>query len=277
MAFAVTFSDSHDKEKEATLNLVQSHGARVIEVGFDQLFDLDPSGAPTPKKSSPRKVNQAVSMELDSLTLTREAKNLGFTALIADRYCRRAKYIQALALSIPCLHYRWVTDSIAASKVLPFYKYLLPAGESAFLSGAVRSRSVIPYDPSSKDADLKNILSRRDLLLGGKSVLVVKGKSKTEEKRKIYLFLTYALGAAEVGRVRDLTEAKAELESRLWDWVYVDGEAEEAKKVLFGKANGKRRKRESVVANTCVGGRDVKVVGDEFVIQSLILGALMED
>ncbi|KAE9982688.1 hypothetical protein EG328_010681 [Venturia inaequalis] len=277
MAFAVTFSESHNKEKESTLNCVQNNGARIIEVGFDQLFDLDPSGAPTPKKASPRKLDQATSTQPDSLNLLRDAKNLGFTALIADRYCRRAKYVQALALSIPCLHYRWVSDSIAAGEVLPFQKYLLPAGESAFLSGAVRSRSLVPYNPCSEDAKLKNILSRRDLLLGGKSVLVVKGKGKDEEKRKIYLFLTYALGAAEVGRVKDLTEAKAELESRPWDWVYVDGEPEEAKKVLFGKEKGKKRKSESSVVGALVGGKAVKVVGDEFVIQSLILGALMEE
>jgi hypothetical protein len=277
MAFAVTFSDSHDKEKEATLNLIQSHGARIIEIGFDQLFDLDPSGAPTPRKSSPRKSNQAISAKSEFLNLTQEARNLGFTALIADRYCRRAKYMQALALSIPCLHYRWVTDSIAASTVLPFHKYLLPAGESAFLSGAVRSRALVPYDPCSENASLKNILSRRDLLLGGKSVLVVKGKGRAEEKRKVYLFLTYALGAAEVGRVKDLAEAKTELEARYWDWVYVDGEAEEAKKVLFGKDNGKKRKRESAIVSASVAGKVVKVVGDEFVIQSLILGGLMED
>ncbi|TID13410.1 hypothetical protein E6O75_ATG11326 [Venturia nashicola] len=277
MAFAVTFSESHTKEKESTLNFVQNNGARILLVGFDQLFDLDPSGAPTPKKPSPRKMDHVASTQPDSLNLSKDAKNLGFTALIADRYCRRAKYVQALALSIPCLHYRWVSDSIAAGEVLPFQKYLLPAGESAFLSGAVRSRSLVPYDPCSENAKLKNILSRRDLLLGGKSVLVVRGKGKDEEKRKIYLFLTYALGAAEVGRVKDLAEAKAELASRPWDWVYVDGEPEEAKKVLFGNEKGRKRKRESSVVSALVGGKAVKVVGDEFVIQSLILGALMEE
>ncbi|QDS68727.1 hypothetical protein FKW77_004358 [Venturia effusa] len=277
MAFAVTFSDGYDKEKESTLRLVQNNGARLVEVGFDQLFDLDPSGAPTPKKSSPSKSNPVTSTKLDTLNLLRDTKDLGFTALIADRYCRRAKYIQALALSIPCLHHRWVSDSVAAGEVLPFQKYLLPAGESAFLSGAVRSRSLVPYKPCSEDAKLRNILSRRDLLLAGKSVLVVKGKGKTEEKRKIYLFLTYALGAAEIGRVKDLTEAKAELEARPWDWVYVDGEPEEAKQVLFGKEKAKKRKSESSVTRALVSGRPVRVVGDEFVIQSLILGALMED
>lgn len=278
MAFAMTFSESHNKEKETIINSVQNNGARVLEIGFDQLFDLDPSGAPTPKKPSPRNLDQATSTQPETLNLLRDSKNLGFTALIADRYCRRAKYVQALALSIPCLHHRWVSDSITAGEVLPFQKYLLPAGESAFLSGAVRSRSLALYDPCSDDAKLQNILSRRELLLGGKSVLVVKGKGKDEERRKIYLFLTYALGAAEVGRVKDLAEAKAEMESRPWDWVYVDGEPEEAKGVLFGKDKGKKRKRgSSVVGAPLVGGKSVKVVGDEFVIQSLILGALVEE
>ena len=76
------------------------------------------------------------------------------------------------------------------------------------------------------------------------------------------------------------------LERKVWDWVYVDGESRgEAEGALFGghsgKERGKKRKRESseegVVSQGIVNGKRVKVAGDEFVVQSLILGALAED
>lgn len=80
-----------------------------------------------------------------------------------------------------------------------------------------------------------------------------------------------------------------------WSWVYVDdGKVERAREELLGggggvvgKEKGKRRKR--VYTDKCgpdsggngnrIAGRDgkVMVVGDEFVVQSLILRALLED
>jgi len=80
-----------------------------------------------------------------------------------------------------------------------------------------------------------------------------------------------------------------------WDWVYVDhGEAGVAdaaaelfgtgKPAASGKAKkGKKRRRddtedkEELVARGQVAGKKVKITCSEFVIQSLILGALVEE
>jgi hypothetical protein len=151
------------------------------------------------------------------------------------------------------------------------------------------------------------------------------------EKRKTFIFLTLALGAARVRRVPDVKEARAILDQASaegqgkgggegeWRWVYVDCALGEAGKVLFGKgfassaggvgaaAGGGKRKRkgkaaskdESAVAGSGSGtagsaagsgavgsGAEssrlsltdgkVMLVNDEFVIQSLILGDLVE-
>ncbi|KAF2436811.1 hypothetical protein EJ08DRAFT_728536 [Tothia fuscella] len=273
MTFAVTFMNADSTAKTQSIKSISDNGGILLDAGFDELFDVNFPEPLSPKKPA-RASAPATTHCPEPLRLRPSAQKLGFTALIADRYCRRAKYMQALALDIPCLHFRWLTDCIAASTVLPFQNYLLPAGESAFLSGAVRSRVITPYDPSSDNGNLENVLARRKLLLGEKNVLLVMGKGRAEEKRKAYLFLTYALGAANVGRVKDLNEAKACLDRGDWDWIYVDGDVGEAEKALYssaangGEKNGQKRKRSD--------DNRVKVVGDEFVIQSLILGALME-
>jgi DNA repair protein RAD9 len=285
MAFAVTFTHAESTEKLLATKAIIDNGAHLLNHGFDELFDVSIPEHHSTNKSAACATTFGNYEKSEPLRLKRDAQILGFTALIADRYCRRAKYMQALALDIPCLHYRWLTDSIAASKVQPFLKYLLPAGESAFLSGSVRSRSLPSYDPLSADAKLVNVLGRRQLLLGEKNVLLVMGKGKQEERRKAYLFLTYALGAKDVGRVRDLTEAKRSLKTRSWDWVYVDGDEAEAEVVLFSSGTStypgadKKRKRGdqlAVMGNAKQASNNVNIVGDEFVIQSLILGALME-
>jgi DNA repair protein RAD9 len=140
-------------------------------------------------------------------------------------------------------------------------------------------------------------------LLDGQSVLLVMGRGKAEEKRKAYIFLTYALGAARVERVLDLKAAKAMLEEHGqesgekhgWDWIYVDDREEAAAKaMIMGKTTsgvagklmshvGRKRKRSSMLIESigekeiANSGRKVRIVSNEFVCQSLILGNVYEE
>jgi hypothetical protein len=134
-------------------------------------------------------------------------------------------------------------------------------------------------------------------LLQGQSVLLVTGKSKKEiEKRQPFVFLTYALGAANVGQCADLNAATQLLMQDQWDWVYVDNDQSrpaDAAAELFGTSapaksakgsfkKGKKRKREDgeaeeLVAKGDISGRKVRIASAEFVIQSLILGALVDE
>ena len=104
-----------------------------------------------------------------------------------------------------------------------------------------------------------------------------------EERRKAYLFLTTALGAARVERVRDVEVAKTLLvHDRSWDWVCVDdNKVEQTSAELIGQKGHtvKKRKRNSGVDNVTgvdVGQQGVRIVGDEYIVQSLILGSLLE-
>ncbi|KAF2468014.1 uncharacterized protein BDR25DRAFT_344706 [Lindgomyces ingoldianus] len=319
MAFAITATqDSLDRDSIA--NLITTNGGEVLEDGFHELFEnignSSSFSSPPPKpsklhngkgkakpksKPSTSTTTSESGTGADELIIKSRHRNLGFVALISDSHSRRTKYIQALALNLPCLHYRWISDSLAANKSLPFAPYLLPAGIAGYLGpGVVRSRTIELYNPYSEDAEFAGRVGSREFLLAGMSVLLVMGKIKKDvERKKPYLFLTHALGPKVVGRCADLGAARTMIKGGEWDWVYVDGGkkgVENAEKVLFeGKKNvtstpsasaqgrSKKRKRDDpstnivpTVRSGVVRGKNVKVVSDEFVIQSLILGALVE-
>ncbi|KAI7610448.1 hypothetical protein KC346_g8737, partial [Hortaea werneckii] len=249
MAFAISFG-SNEAEKSEVTRLIRRNGGLILETGFDELFeipDLDGSGndaAPLGRSTSKNKnpVEDGTEGTDDDggeegpkplLRLKPQYRDLGFAALIADKHSRRAKYMQALALNLPTLSARWVTDSLASassssssaaatpheppttnnrrqdppsSAPLPWPTYLLAAGESAYLSGAIRSRLLSTTYPAST-ARLRDIIAHRPLLLQGDGVLIVapaatttggaggKNASQAWERRKAYAFLTLALGA----------------------------------------------------------------------------------
>ncbi|KAK5112281.1 hypothetical protein LTR85_011553 [Meristemomyces frigidus] len=297
MAFAISYGNNETEKAEVTRH-IQRNGGIILESWFEELFDLpnlDDTAATLPQKRSPKGPSEDDEDGYAGLQLKPEYEHLGFVALIADRHSRRAKYMQALALGLPTLSGRWIADSLSAAEdgpdaaPLPWAKYLLAAGESAYLSGAVRSRTILEY--SAAEAKLADTIATRDILLNEDGVLIVAPKKNkaTWERRKAYAFLTLALGAGGVKRVADLAEAKALVEDgESWKWVYVDGSVAEASVALFGghgvAAGGKKRKRGDEAApkvdakamSAASSDGKVKVVNDEFVVQSLILGALVD-
>ena len=166
--------------------------------------------------------------------------------------------MQALALNLPVLHYRWVIDCVASGKVLAWSRYQLPAGESSFLHGAIRSRCLLPYDASSAAARLEAVVCARNLLLKDASLLFVTGR-KMDAKRRLFLFLVVALGVKKIELVVDQTEARGRMlsEAGCWDWVFLGGAVSDKAEKLFEEL-------------------DCWIVDEEYVMQSLILGDLAE-
>ena len=145
MAFAISYDEAR---KSSLTHLIRTNGGLVLFDGFHELIDTD------------------------NMTLKSNFSNLGFTALIADRHSRKEKYMQALALNLPCLSGKWVDSCIAKECVIDWQPYLLPAGESAALEGATRSRilAAIP-DPSS--AKMADMIDTRSRLLDDSAVIFV--------------------------------------------------------------------------------------------------------
>ena len=307
MVFAISYRGKEEVKSRATKMIVRN-GGRILQDGFHELFDF-PSIVPpaTPGKSN---AGDTVANPEHQFQLTPSAENIGFAALIADGHSRRAKYMQALALNIPCLSGRWIEDCVRRNQILDWEHYLLPAGDSKLLNGATRSRIMVPISAST--ARFIETTAARPKLLQGQSVLLVMGRGKVEERKKAYVFLTYALGAEKVERVLDLKAAKAALaqhnrEQRAnqnegsqdrqnrggWDWVYVDDHEEAAARAMLpgiskptkkrsSSVTSKKRKRSERTGSTVssdAGANDgsIRIVGNEFVCQSLILGKLFEE
>jgi len=289
MAFVISYKDDKHSRDQVT-KLILNNGGLILCHGLDELFEPSSPLVHSPSESPFTSINTTT----HQLTLSPSAGKLGFTVLIADAFSRKEKYLQALALNIPCLSGRWVMDAIARSRLLPLDRYLLPAGESAFLYGAVRSRTFGAAQLKANDpltAKLPDMIERRTKLAKGKNVIVVTGATKSaEDKRKAHLFLMSAIGAARIERVKDLNAAKDLLahEKVEWDWVYVDdasttkaerflglGSASGAAAEMPGRKRKRRLTEESEAALRLGGG--LRVVNDEFVVQSLILGSLAED
>ncbi|OBT46323.1 hypothetical protein VE00_02670 [Pseudogymnoascus sp. WSF 3629] len=301
MAFAISYKGDTAQDisdRTAVTRLIKSHGGRLLD-GFNDLFTDGPTSlltTPSTATKQPLPPLKHKQKQIGELALAPAAQDLGFVAFIGDHYTRKSKFVQALALGLPCLSGRWVTTCVARGRIVPFLPFLLAAGESSYLGGAVRSRLLAPYDPST--ARFEETFARREKLLGGKRVIFLVGRGKAEERKRAYLFLTRALGAGEVRRVASVKEAREVVEgSEGWDLVYVDddrkvagAEAEilggmESGAKAKGKAKGKagKRKRGEEVEDEKTGferggeRKKVRVVGDEFVVQSLILGCLMDE
>ena len=277
MVFAITNVNRVEDHARITQEIL-SNGGRILQVGFDELFHIPDLDITSPSKPSPNE---------SRFEPTEMSMGLGFTCLIADAHCRRAKYIEALALGIPCLAPRWIQDCISKHRILPWIPYLLSSGESTYLNGAVRSRHLQPY--AAETATLPSALENRPKLLDGHSVLLIMSKSE-EKTMKSHPLITHALGASKVSRAINVDVAakaiaEAQANGEPWDWVYSHDDEKGVETKLFGgggdkagrkRKRGRERESEGVGLVAGVKGR-TKVVGNEFVIQSLILGQLVDD
>lgn len=294
MVFAVSYGENADTKSRIVKMILENDG-RILHDGFNELFEL-PSNAPlaTPTKS-PASITSGNN---NQFRLTRGAEDVGFACLIADKHSRRPKYMQALALNLPCLSDRWIEDCVAHNRIVEWEMYLLPAGDSSYLNGATKSRFLTPY-PATK-ARLSDTIAARPSFLSGQSVLIVMGRGKAdEERRKTYLFLTYALGASRVERLPDVKSVRAACEQGAgsgagWDWVYVDSEEKASaigsllgqsvagsQQSLSSQSQRPRKRKRSGFAGSFTGDSDsggntsVRIVSNELVCQSLILGRLL--
>jgi Fungal Rad9-like Rad53-binding/BRCA1 C Terminus (BRCT) domain len=256
MVFAISYDD--ETRKTSLAKAILGAGGTLLGEDFLEMF------APQSTLMSP---SGQASEAAAALTLNARFSTKGFASLIADRHSRKAKYMQALALGIPCLGGRWVEACITANRILDWGPYLLSAGESLELEGAVRSRVLPAVDANT--ALLKDMIAARPNLLQGEAVIVLKGRGKAEEKRRPYIFLTKAAGAGKLEACVDLKSAKALLDREAesaFEWVFVDDkELGKAEATLLPRGSGKSRQ-----------SKELRVVGNEFLCQSLILGRKWE-
>ena len=272
MTFAISYSD--ETRRHAVAKMIRSDGGRVLHDGFQQLFSV-PSSAP----ATPTKRQKADSNQPSGLSLLPSAQQYSFAALIADKHSRKPKYMQALALGLPCLSGKWVERCVQKGAVVDWTQYLLPAGESIDLEGATKSRILPMRDPST--SSLPDMLDQGPKLFDGQSVVLVMPRRTAQEKGLTFSFLCQALSAARVLRMEDLKSAREFVAGQEGgqeiDWVVVDDKSVGSARATFEGTTEGKGKRKSGAARESDGVRKPRIVGAEYICQSLVLGSLWDE
>ncbi|KAI1943600.1 radiation sensitive protein rad9 [Ophidiomyces ophidiicola] len=298
MAFAISYT--HDGRELARLEqVISTNGGQILKEGFDELFEL-------PSHSTGAETGYA-------LRLTPRAEQFGFVCLITDNYSRRPKYMQALALSLPCLAGRWVDHCVKKGEIVNWQPYLLAAGPSMVLQAAVKSR-VIPYYAAAT-ARLSRTISERRKPFAGQTVYLVMSRGNVTEQKRAYSFFTYALGPDAIHHVQDIQAVIHQLkrsgetsQNAKYDtlaspvWIYIgDGEAVNASRKLltssfkplvpkigsFQRRGRPPKKRKINLAiddeeavpdmdEYQVNGMKVRILDNEYLCQVLIFGDLFD-
>ncbi|KHN95684.1 brct domain containing protein [Metarhizium album ARSEF 1941] len=266
MAFALSLSGSQAQRTRLEAKISQA-GGTILQEGFAELFEQ-------------WTIAHASSIQYDDsppLQLTKVGLEHGFAAVIADSHSRKAKYMQALALGLPCLAPQWVTACLKRSEIIDWAPYLLCAGASQVLGNAIRSRILVPYP--ALDANLSKTIEARDKLLDGQKLLIVMDHKKLrKETKQQYLFLALALSPSTVSRVTTAQLAgeavrHAERSGSPFAWIYVDSSTATLEDVLAAAQESGRRRRKA--AGDPVG-QGMRVLTDELMIQSLIQGRMVD-
>ncbi|WAO94121.1 BRCT domain-containing protein [Fusarium falciforme] len=269
MVFAISFQNQVKQQERTKLETkITQAGGTILAEGFQDMFE----------HSSIMNTTSLVIDEEDALKLTKAGCESGFTALIADSHSRKAKYMQALALGLPCLAHQWITACLNKGAIVDWEPYILCAGASAVLGNAIRSRTLTPY--SAVDAKLAEVIDQRPRLLDGQRVLVVVDSKKSRnDAKEPYIFLATVLGPS-ISRVFSTQQARDVLQEHEkagnpFDWLYIDKGTGTVEAVLGPtEVTGNKRRRKSSQVPLRVG--NMRVLDDELVIQSLILGRIVE-
>lgn len=234
-------------------DIVRNHGGIILKSNFQELVN-------------------------NNIQLRSNFKDLAFAALLADRHSRTEKYMQALALGIPCLSWKWVDACKKREKLVSWQDYLLPAGESMELDGAIRSRILPSFDMTS--TKLSEMIDKRPRFFTDANAIFITGRGKAEVQRKTYLFFVRIMGMAKVEQVVDISAAKlhlVNLEKKGQTWVIVDDKdyKDTTRMVQSVKddTSGKKKKRQKQDEDN---EWECRVVDSKFLVQSLILGRLCE-
>ncbi|KAJ6261494.1 hypothetical protein Dda_4164 [Drechslerella dactyloides] len=243
MQFTISLTGESTKDRAILSSMLQRDGGQILEDGFDDIF-------------------LPVNPDIAELSPRPGWSEIKFTAVISDRASTTSKYLQALALGIPCLSPKWVEDSVQSKAALSWHNYLLPAGESQYLDGAIKSRTIDWID--TKAATFADMFSRRPKLMNGMNV-IIHTASRAKNEPQIYPFLIHAMGPNEARYVGSVEEVNKLLKAKkpATRWHYILSKDEKPKFNLKGRARD--------VASS------VKVVSHEWVKQSLIFGKLLDE
>lgn len=240
ISFSVSISNPKTVLRDKVERKVGNNGGHLLSQGLDELFENSPFQE---------------SRDIAPLQLTQFAKTMKAAIVLADQPSRRAKYLQALSLGLPCLHFSYIDDCLNARKLLDFQPYLLAAGDGLINGHSVSMSMSCSFTSLSTPLTLPSVLPLRRRIYDKKNIIIVTGNPTLSESRRIHYFLTWAMCASDITDVPALSDASRLLthpeDGKRWDLVSVPELTLEVKQME---------------------GMKGKVVTSDDVVQSLITG-----
>ncbi|BFZ53117.1 radiation sensitive protein rad9 [Savitreella phatthalungensis] len=307
IAFVLTFvSEAAASQRSIIVRMIQANAGTVLVDGFDELFEpLRPALIRPPSETK-------ASLDLDpqaALKLQPAFAHLNAAVCISDRPARKAKYLQALSLGMPCVHPSWLSACIASGGRVDFRPFLLAAGEARLPSASnfsgptddIAPSLAEPQVPITIDTELVQLsmtaplrlasnfdspdgldaaLRSRALVYSGHNVLIIAGATpKEQSKRAIHVFLAYALGAERVGIAaswKDAVDVLLPSPNDTWTIVNVLKADDAVPPITITRKRGKTRPRNTKKQSNPPDQQQpqVQIVTNEDVVQTCITGRL---
>lgn len=192
IAFSITIINTGSVMRDSIVSDIAGNGGRLLPQGLDELFEDSPFHD---------------SKDIAPLRLTVLGKSLKAAIVIADQPSRRAKYLQALSLGLPCLYFSYIQDCITANTLLDIHPYLLAAGEGKINGHSILMSMTCIIPSLTTTHSLFQAIQHRRRIYDKKSIIIVIGPPEQSDTRKIHYFLAWAMCAEEITDVPTLSDA----------------------------------------------------------------------
>lgn len=198
--FSLSLGLKNSKQKDNLSQMIIAHGGTVLDDGLHELFrfEADEDGC------------------FRGYSLHRKMETFTFACIIANRHSESVKYLQALAMRLPCLATKFISDSIKAGGFMNWEPYMLAAGESEWLGDNIKSMVVPPF--VHKSLKVRWSADNSDKLLHERRILFI-SPDKGKNVGDMHLFLLLFLGAT-VMIVDSESPAFGLTPSKKWDMAY---------------------------------------------------------
>lgn len=280
VVFVFTSVDIYERKK--LVETVGRQGGVTVE-DFQELFDLPEAQMLCDQDDGKAKEENGDTTRKDcGISLKSRFAKTKLAVLVTPTDNRNTKYFQALALGIPCLSQHWIKDCLQSGKLKSWRPYLLAAGSSVHLGTTIsRQLNLTHKEIEDPNTNLAKIIDRREQWLeGGRLLLVGSEENGSMTRLHAHMFIALVLGASQVVLAKNVSDVNQCMATgrHTFEWICVDNEREKEKGNI--NKNEKRAKRHSSTVMESLklqkGMERTKVVGAQLVLQSLIVGTLLD-
>ncbi|KAG1756675.1 uncharacterized protein EDB91DRAFT_1093869 [Suillus paluster] len=215
----LTVRNKHPEQMKDSVMLAIKHNGGTVIDDWSSIFPMEGSHSQSNKR-------WIASRENFKFNPKPEFEGLERVFLLADDYNQKPKFLEALALGIPCLSHEWMRDDYLKHQISPDWQpFLLPAGFSESLSARVSQ--LVDLDWGNCKEHLIDIMSNTvaSKLFSGKTILCIGadfvplpprggrkgGFDATQDASRIVPWIMICMGASQVEAVTEVKVASKEL------------------------------------------------------------------